>query len=313
MINSRAAGLAYGLILPSRETVAGEITMDTLIELAVAAEHSGLDGVWVGESPLDRHRPDPFVVLSAVAARTSTIRLGTAVLLAPLRHPLLLAHQAASLDVLSNGRLDLGLGAGFPLPSTERQFTTLGVDYKRRFTLLEECVIALRQQWDNPDDNPEPGTRPLPLPAQSAGPPIWLAGSTPRALGLVGLAADGWLPYPPNPSIYGSQLREVYATASRAGRRPPAAGMMVTLAIDSDPATARRRLRHDVETYYRRPLEQVEQVQAMHAGTVMTAVEYLAEFEQAGSESIVVRLVWGPGAQDIHLLAAVVAQLRAMT
>lgn len=81
--------------------------------------------MWVGDSPIARPRPDALVTLSAIAARTSTCTLGTAVLLPALRHPVLLAHELATLDNLAEGRLVVGVGTGFPMPATREQFDVL--------------------------------------------------------------------------------------------------------------------------------------------------------------------------------------------
>lgn len=96
-----------------------------LVDLGVAAEQLGFDSVWVGDSPIARPRPDALVTLSAIAARTSTCTLGTAVLLPALRHPVLLAHELATLDNLAEGRLVVGVGTGFPMPATREQFDVL--------------------------------------------------------------------------------------------------------------------------------------------------------------------------------------------
>src|ERR1700681_2219252 len=86
-----------------------------LVEFAKDAEEAGFDSVWVGDSLLARTRAEPLSILSAVAAVTNRVTLGTAALIAPLRHPLLAAAQAATVDQLCGGRLVLGLRAGAPL------------------------------------------------------------------------------------------------------------------------------------------------------------------------------------------------------
>ncbi|MDH4364839.1 MAG: LLM class flavin-dependent oxidoreductase, partial [Acidimicrobiia bacterium] len=108
-----------GILLPTREAVIyGDRTGDPrpLVELAVAAEEAGFDSVWAGDSLLARPRAEPLTLLAAVAARTTRVELGTAVLLASMRNAEQLAQSAATLDAISGGRLILGIGAGPDTP-----------------------------------------------------------------------------------------------------------------------------------------------------------------------------------------------------
>ena len=107
-----------GYLLPTRERVM-ESRHETasLLALAERAEVLGFDSVWVGDSITARPRHEPLTLLSAVAARTKRVELGTAVLLPALRNPVVLAHGIATLDQISQGRFILGLGAGWLLPA----------------------------------------------------------------------------------------------------------------------------------------------------------------------------------------------------
>ena len=115
------ATASWGLLLPTREVVMAQGTPDLtkIIDLAVQAEELGFDSVWVGDSILARPRLEALTTLAAVASRTRRVKLGTAVLLSALRQPVLLANEAANLDILSNGRLILGLGIATKTPTTE--------------------------------------------------------------------------------------------------------------------------------------------------------------------------------------------------
>jgi alkanesulfonate monooxygenase SsuD/methylene tetrahydromethanopterin reductase-like flavin-dependent oxidoreductase (luciferase family) len=112
------SALRVGMMLPSRETaMTGRHDARGLVEFAMAADAAGFDSVWVGDSLLARTRAEPLSILSAAAAVTDRVALGTAALIAPLRHPLPAAGQAATVDQLSGGRLILGLGSGSRRPA----------------------------------------------------------------------------------------------------------------------------------------------------------------------------------------------------
>ncbi|MCY4440995.1 MAG: LLM class flavin-dependent oxidoreductase, partial [Deltaproteobacteria bacterium] len=102
---------AVGYLLPTREVVMAQATPDCgrIVQLAERAETLGFDSVWVGDSILARPRLEPLTTLAAAASRTSRVKLGTAVLLPALRHPVVLANEVANLDLLCNGRLILGI------------------------------------------------------------------------------------------------------------------------------------------------------------------------------------------------------------
>src|SRR5215218_450323 len=112
-----------GYLLPTRERIMeGRDETGSLLALAERAESLGFDSVWVGDSVLARPRHDPMTLLAAVAARTRKVELGTAVLLPPLRNPVLLAHQVATLDRLAEGRLILGVGIATDVPNIRAEF-----------------------------------------------------------------------------------------------------------------------------------------------------------------------------------------------
>jgi alkanesulfonate monooxygenase SsuD/methylene tetrahydromethanopterin reductase-like flavin-dependent oxidoreductase (luciferase family) len=130
--------------LPVEGNVTGG-TPDASLALRVAqrAEDLGYDSVWVGERLLLSQRFDPISILGAVAAKTSRVRLGTAVMIASLKHPLLLAEQLASLDNISNGRLITGFGVGADRIKVE--YESVGVPFSERGERLNETIQILKQ------------------------------------------------------------------------------------------------------------------------------------------------------------------------
>lgn len=298
--------LAIGYLLPSRDrALAGDHRLDRLVAQARRAEQLGLDSVWAGDSPITRPRADPIALLAAVAQATSRVILGTAVLVAPLRHPILLAHQLATLDRLADGRLVAGLGAGFPNAATEAQFAAIGADFGHRGGCLEESIEVMRRLWSGEpvsyrgrhvafDD-----VRLAPTPSSPAGPPIWLAGEGRTALARIARVADGWLPYPPRVTGYAAGVR----TIRRAAARPVTAALYATLCLDEDPERARRRLRASIEPYYDAPLERVAAIQAVFAGSAAEAAAWLGGYVAAGARHLVIRLATDDHEADLERFA----------
>ncbi len=114
------------------------------LDQTTRAEKLGVDGIWVTEHHFTYgYTPSPLTFLSAVAARTTSVRLGTAVLLPDLYHPLRLAEDVATVDILSKGRVELGVGLG----SVSQEFENFNVDPKRRVSMLREVLDILRLAW----------------------------------------------------------------------------------------------------------------------------------------------------------------------
>jgi probable F420-dependent oxidoreductase len=170
---------------------------------AARAEAVGFEGLWVGDhialpvsapDPADEPRLEALVALSFLAAATTTIGLGVGVLIAPQRQPVLAAKQLASIDVLSGGRLTVGIGVGYVEPELE----ALGASLRNRGAMTDEHVAAMRALWAQQD---EPftgqwasfaGVLQSPPPAQRPGPPIVVGGHAPAALRRAAAIGDGW-------------------------------------------------------------------------------------------------------------------------
>lgn len=180
---------------------------DTAVEVARAAEAAGFESLWTGEhivlpdpktpaSPLPPDAPmlDTIVALTWLAAHTTTIRLASGIILLPLRNPLVLAKELASVDVVSGGRLIVGLGAGY----LEPEFDALGVPLARRGERTDEYLQAMRAVWtmDQPEYAGEfvsfSGVDAQPRPVQQPTPPIVIGGGSPAAYRRAVTAGDGW-------------------------------------------------------------------------------------------------------------------------
>lgn len=131
------------------------------IERVREAERLGLDSVWVTEHHFfeDGYMPQPLTFAAAIAAVTSRIRVGTAVLLAAVRDPLHVAEEATIVDLISGGRLDLGLGAGW----SKREYAAFGADIDRRYELTEHALTRIRTLLSDESVTPPPLQSPIPL------------------------------------------------------------------------------------------------------------------------------------------------------
>lgn len=302
----RANPFHIGLLLPTREaTLAGDIDTRSLIELAVLAEELGYDSAWAGESLLARPRLEPLTLLAAVASRTRSLGLGTAVLLGALRQPITFAHAVATLDQIAEGRLVLGLGAGFPMPDTAAEFAAVGVPFGERSNRLVELVRICRLLWSQLHaSSPEPGGVSFhgtywsfddvtlrPGPYRPGGPPLWLAGATTASLRRTGRVFDGWLPYSPTAELFTEGWQGVQAASAAAGRSASAVlpALYTTIALDADPKRAAAALERYVEAYYGQPLASMAQLQAFYAGDVDGCAEWLGRYVDAGARHIILR------------------------
>ena len=290
--------LEIGLLLPSREALLwADSDLALLVDAARFAEEAGYDSVWAGDSLLARPRGEPVSLLSAVAGATARVRLGTAVLLPLLRHPVSLAHALATLDRLSRGRLIVGVGPGAELPGTHAELAAIGVPSHRRISAMLEAIARCRRLWRGE----EPDIDLQPRPFREGGPPMWLAGNGPRMLRETGTNYDGWLPFSPTPDAYASGLHAVREAAERADRDPDsvAKGVYLTVAVADSSQKAATELDAYMRAYYGVPAEVMAKAQACHAGTLESAAEWFAAYVAAGARHMVVRLA-RPGLTDYN-------------
>jgi probable F420-dependent oxidoreductase len=233
--------MRIGLALPHYDFSfpgGGPVSFASVAEVAVRAEALGFHSVWVSDhffASLARFGgPDepqgslePLSTLAGLAMRTERVRLGTLVLGASFRHPAILVKSATAIDLLSGGRLELGIGAGW----YEDEFRAFGYDFGtvgERFSVLEETVevldallpggpvdfdgkhFTLRQAYNHP------------VPAQSPRPPIWIgAKGGDRALRLAARHADGWnTAWRWMPKAYGARVARAHELCEEVGRDP---------------------------------------------------------------------------------------------
>jgi probable F420-dependent oxidoreductase len=204
------------------------------VSIARRAEERGYHSVWTLQrlvNPADsadetyRNAADPLITLAYLAGQTSRVRLGVAVLNMPFYSPPLLAKLAVTLDPVSAGRLDLGLGIGW----MREEYIAVGVPYERRGARAEDFLAALESLWSADVSEHKgpfyelPSVRLDPKPVQRPRPPILLGGQSERALRRAGRLADGWVSSSrADLTTIGASIDVVKAAAAEAGRDPDA-------------------------------------------------------------------------------------------
>jgi probable F420-dependent oxidoreductase len=257
--------MRIGLALPHYDFSSpdgGPVSWDSLLVWARRAEALGYDSVWISDHyflSLARYggpdepygSPEAMTALAALAAVTERVRLGALVLAAGFRHPALLAKEAVTVDLLSGGRLEVGLGAGW----YEAEYEAFGHPFGtpgERFEVLEESVEVLARLWGPEEPVTWEGRRfrlseayCRPRPARPGGPPIWIGGKGgPRLLRLVARRAAGWnTVWAWTPEAYGERSRALDQACERAGRDPSTVRRSVGLytLVGEDDADVRSR------------------------------------------------------------------------
>ena len=233
--------MQYGAFLPHIGPLAHGDVLTHIRTTAQNAEAMGFDSVWTGDHivtplhiaspypysptgsfPMAPHLPilEPLTVLSFVAACTTKIRLGTAVLVVPHRHAVVTAKTVATLDVLSRGRVILGVGVGW----MAEEFKVLNAPFAERGPLSDEGVAVMKELWTN--ENPSfqgryynfSDLRCEPRPVQKPHPPIWLGGHTGPALRRIVEYGDGWAAVVFSPQEFAERLDKLRERAAKAGR-----------------------------------------------------------------------------------------------
>ena len=290
---------AFGFLLPTREIVMSEEVPNFLqiLELAEQAEALGFTSVWAGDSVLARPRFEALTTLAAVAARTKRIQLGTAVLLPALRHPVVLANEVASLDLIASGRFILGAGIGGNNSTVAQEFAACGVSIAHRVGLFEESITLMRRLWTEPEvtfqgryfqvQSARLGLRPL----RKLGVPLWLAGSGDNALGRVLRLGDGWLPISSSPQAFTAdwQRLQVLGQAMARNAHDLHRCLYATLNVNADVGQAERELRTFIESYYGISYEEQARRNGLCAGSAEHCIAWLEAFIAAGAQTIVVR------------------------
>lgn len=258
------------------------------LDLIADADGRGIDAVWFSEHHLfeDGYLPQPLTFAAAAAARTRRMRIGTAVLLAALRHPRHVAEEAAVVDLVSDGRLELGIGAGYRVP----EYEAFGADISRKYGATDAAVAEIKRLLADDTAAPPPAQRPV---------PIWLGYQGPQGARRAGRLGVGLL------TLDRRNLEPYREALAEAGHDPASArlGGVVDIVVADDPeATMARILPHyayQQDSYRRSRVEGTDQP----VPSPLTAEKLRAKMDRPNVA----------GALHVLTPAEAVAELRART
>lgn len=269
--------------------------------MARRADQAGYDAVWVGDSIVAKPRLDALTTLAYLAGITARVRLGTAVLLPALRHPVVLAQQLANIDQISQGRLVLGLGVGWSLPSAEREWAACGANHKARVRRLEEHIAIWRKLWTGDPVTHHGEDLDLvdhtigPLPWRPEGPPVLITAGNrgellPAQFERFGRLGDGIITTYVNFEEIPVIRERALEALARHGRPRAAFHLCVytTVRLDDDVATAQRVTTEFLATYYGGG---VHERGAMGLGPAPVVIETIARYAAAGVTDLCIRFI----------------------
>lgn len=313
--------MRFGLTLPQRATLFGAAQWGELIELARAADRNEIfDSVWVGDSVMAKPRPEAIAVLGALTAATKRVRLGVGCMASfALREPVIFAGQWATLDFISNGRMQLAVCTGIGLGGTSaREGAIWGVADGERGERMAENIAICRRLWSeervtfagtfrafsDASINPKPVQQPC---------PVWIAANpkparSGKALRRVAEIADGWMVAQVWPGLFGALWPKLSKYLAAAGREPEEFPNIVyqNINVAGERKTALEETQRFLHEYYG-PVFSAEQAAGWTAaGSPAECVEELNRIVQAGAKAITLRITsWNQREQLERLVTEV--------
>jgi len=266
--------MKLGIGLPN--TLVPDVNRGMFLDWARAADHAGFHSF----GTIDRPSHDiwePLISLAAAAAVTERVRLATTILQMPNRNEVLVAKQAAVIDRLSGGRLDLGFGLGWD----QTDYKVLGARWPKRGKKLERQIRKIRRIWRaakkaTPDQavlGPAPMQKPLP--------PIWIGGQAPRAIERAVEMADAFLFGAAGPQTMIERAPAIRAAAEQAGKKKFQIGGLAYVAIGDDPDSALAAAARSYRRYYG-DVSDADLPNRIHTGPVDVVAQAIKEYEAAG-------------------------------
>ncbi len=311
-------GASFGLIVPNRAVILGAVTAKDLVDLATQGEASGaFDTVWVGDSLLAKPRLESVTLLSALATVTTKVRLGVGCMATfAHRHPVLLAQQWASLDVLSNGRAWLVVCLGGPDEAGAAQaleHAAMGIQARERIGRLEEGMVILRKlfhdkkvshhgrfyQFDGVTLEPSPVQNPCPIWIASNPTGLtWRGGASAsepvieRSFRRVARYADGWMTNKVTPAQFRQQWARITALACEEGHDPATlwSALYHNININEERQAALAESKTFLDKYYSANFSPSFVEGWTAAGSPKQCIEELQAYFDAGVQHVSLRL-----------------------
>ncbi len=290
-----------GVLLPTRGVLVyakgGRPRVELNWQMAETAERIGYDSVWVGDSITSKPRLEPMAVMAALAARTHRVKIGTAVMLNALRHPVHLAHSIATIDNISGGRIVLGLGAG---RSNNQMFVDehaiVGVPITERADRMEESIDVLRMLWSQDNVSHPEGYYPLndvtlePRPVQEQV-PIWLSSNwVQRGLKRVAAQGDGWITNVPSTEMFTKCLDKIEEKGAELGKDVSGIRRALYISVNlNDEGEALSEGDGFMRAYYGIPYEVVSKQLLCVFGPAQKAIDAIKRYKEAGADYFIVR------------------------
>jgi probable F420-dependent oxidoreductase len=317
------SAIEFGVRIPNSGPLS---SVPNIVRAAQEAERMGFDTAWlhdhvVWSSEMHRHHIssgaaealkddqtadfyEALVTMGYLAAQTKTIKLGVACLVMPLRNPIYAAKQTSTLDVISGGRLVVGVGLGSKATEGSHEFEVFQVPFSKRAPLTDEYIDAMKAIWTEPLASYEGKTlsfkdaEVFPKPVQRPHPPVWVGGWTDKAAIRAARRGDGWIPGWLSPSEMGRGRQLLLEEADRVGRD----GEQITVAVEKLSAIARTReealeralptIRTSSKTY-ERDVDNIQFALDRHIiGSVDDVCRRVEEFVEAGVTHFELKLLY---------------------
>lgn len=264
--------MKLGIGLPN--TLAHHTDRRLMLDWARLADEAGFHELGTIDKP-NYDSWDPLVTLAGVAGVTERIRLATTILQLPPRNEVLVAKQAAVVDQLSDGRLDLGLAVG----GREDDFQVLDAVFSGRGARFEKQIARVRETWEKADESTHERGEVGPAPVQTPGPPIWIGALQPKAIERAARIGDGFIFGTAGSSVmaeYAPGIREQFAAN---GKPDATIAGLAYVAVGDDPQTALEEGAHHVIRYYGQLWTEPENL--IHHGPATKIAEEIAAYADA--------------------------------
>jgi probable F420-dependent oxidoreductase len=287
--------LSFGLAVENFTPASRTPDIDAVVAYSRRAEELGYTSLWAWDHMfLGTARPFPFLesmtTLTVLARETEHVRLGTGVLVLPLRGAAVLAKTAATIETISGGRLTLGMAVGW----YEREFDACGVPFRRRGRIFEENLELMQAFWTGERVSGEAAGIPfrnalmLPKPSPRPRPELLIGGYVDKVLKRVAEKSDGWLTYFYEAEPFATAWKQICEYAEAAGRDPSQLRNVsqLTLCIDDSFELADRRARQYIADYFDLPAWSKSTAESAIRGTPEQCAEQLAAHAAAGVQHI---------------------------